>query len=385
MSSTAAPPLIVHVLHALHIGGMENGLVNLVNHLPAERFRHLIVCVEDFSPAFRARITRPDVEVLALERSRIGVWALRRRLYALCRAHRPALVHTRNLSGLDAQLPARLAGVPCVHSEHGWDIDNLQGRAFKPLLLRRLHRPLARRYLAVSRDLARFLVDAVGIPPARVVCQPNGVDAERFAPVPSPARSCLPAPLRNPARVIFGTVGRLQAVKDQATLIRAFAHLVAQGSGPTPGLVLVGDGPLRGELQQLVASLNLGEAVFFAGPSDRVPELMQAMDVFVLPSLNEGISNTLLEAMATGLPVLATRVGGNGELFEAGREGEFFSPEDVTGLAGLMHATAADSARRAAYGRAARTRVEAQFSLPRMMAGYARFYAEALGSEGQSG
>jgi len=218
-----------------------------------------------------------------------------------------------------------------------------------------------------------------------VVCQPNGVDAERFAPAPSPARSCLPAPLRNPARVIFGTVGRLQAVKDQATLIRAFAHRATQGSGPTPGLVLVGDGPLRGELQQLVASLNLGDAVFFAGPSDRVPELMQAMDVFVLPSLNEGISNTLLEAMATGLPVLATRVGGNGELFEAGREGEFFSPGDVAGLAGLMQAMAADSARRAAYGRAARARVDAQFSLPRMMAGYARFYAEALGSEGQSG
>ena len=385
MPSTAPPPLIVHVLHALHIGGMENGLVNLVNHLPADRFRHLIVCVEDFSPAFRARITRPDVEVLALQRSRIGVWALRRRLYALCRARRPALVHTRNLSGLDAQLPARLAGVPCVHSEHGWDIDNLQGRAFKPLLLRRLHRPLARRYLAVSRDLARFLVDTVGVPPARVVCQPNGVDAERFAPATSPARSCLPEPLRNPARVIFGTVGRLQAVKDQATLIRAFAHMVAQGPGPSPGLVLVGEGPLGGELRQLVASLNLGDAVFFAGPSDRVPEIMQAMDVFVLPSLNEGISNTLLEAMASGLPLLATRVGGNGELFEAGQEGDFFAPGDVLALAGLMQAMAKDEARRVAFGHAARARVEAHFSLPRMMAGYAGFYAGALGSEGQSG
>ena len=130
-----SPPLILHVLHALHIGGMENGLVNLVNHLPATAFRHLIVCVEDFSPAFRARIQRPDVEVMALHRSQIGVWALRRALYALCRKRRPALVHSRNLSGLDAVLPARLAGVPCVHSEHGWDIDNLQGRAFKPLAI----------------------------------------------------------------------------------------------------------------------------------------------------------------------------------------------------------------------------------------------------------
>ena len=368
------PPLILHVLHALHIGGMENGLVNLVNHLPADRFRHAIVCVEDFSPAFRARITRPDIEVIALNRSRIGVWALRRALYTLCRTRRPALVHTRNLSGLDAVLPARLAGVPCVHSEHGWDVDNLDGRAWKPLLLRRLHRPLINEYIAVSRDLARFLEQIVGVPESRVHCLHNGVDANRFHPSPHPTRNCLPEAFRDPARVLFGTVGRLQDVKDQATLIRAFAALPQLGHASPPGLVLVGEGPLEARLKALADALGVGEHTAFLGPSDAIPEVMRALDVFVLPSLNEGISNTLLEAMASGLPVLATHVGGNRELFEDGVEGQFFAPRDVPALTHAFVSLLGDPRARARMGAASRARVERHFSLPRMMEGYAGVY-----------
>lgn len=380
--SAQLPPLILHVLHALHIGGMENGLVNLVNHLPPDRFRHAIVCVEDFSPAFRARIVRPDIEVIALNRSRIGVWALRRALYRLFQAHRPALVHTRNLSGLDAVLPARLAGVPCVHSEHGWDVDNLDGRAWKPLLLRRLHRPFIQQYIAVSRDLARFLEQTVGVPRARVHCLHNGVDASRFHPSTQRERACLPEQFRDPARVLFGTVGRLQDVKDQATLIRAFAALPTSGRGSPPGLVLVGEGPLETRLKALAGELGVAERTVFLGPSDAIPEVMRALDVFVLPSLNEGISNTLLEAMASGLPVLATHVGGNRELFEDGVEGRFFAPGDVSALTRAFTTLLDDVATRARLGAASRARVEAHFSLPRMMEGYARVYDLAIGDSG---
>lgn len=377
-----SPPLILHVLHALHIGGMENGLVNLVNHLPATAFRHLIVCVEDFSPAFRARIQRPDVEVMALHRSQIGVWALRRALYALCRARRPALVHSRNLSGLDAVLPARLAGVPCVHSEHGWDVDNLHGRAWKPLLLRRLHRPLINQHIAVSRDLARFLEEAVRVPRARVHCLHNGVDTDRFRPAAPRIRTCLPEAFRDPARMLVGTVGRLQEVKDQATLIRAFAGLLKTSGAPAPGLVLVGEGPLEAPLKALAKEMGVNEHTAFLGPSDTIPEVMRALDVFVLPSLNEGISNTLLEAMASGLPVLATQVGGNRELFEEGVQGRFFTPRDVPALTRALLSLRDDTPRRAQMGAAARAHVETHFSLPRMIAGYAEVYNRVLAARG---
>jgi hypothetical protein len=128
------PPLIVHVIHHLVIGGMENGLVNLINGLPAEAFRHAIVCIEEDSD-FRDRLQRPDVEVIPLHRSKIGVMQLRRKLYQTFKSRQPAIVHSRNMSGLDAILPARLAGVPVrIHGEHGWDVNDLQGNHWKPAL-----------------------------------------------------------------------------------------------------------------------------------------------------------------------------------------------------------------------------------------------------------
>jgi len=371
-------PLILHVLHALHIGGMENGLVNLVNHMPASRFRHAIACIEDYSPAFAARITQADVPLVALHRSHVGVWAMRRALFSLIRRLRPALVHTRNLSGLDALLPARLAGVRCVHSEHGWDVDNLQGQALKPRLLRRLHRPLVSHYIAVSNDLGRYLTRELDVAQSAVTCIHNGVDTTRFHSAAGVARAALPEALRDPARLIIGTVGRLQAVKDQATLLRAFAALLSAHDGVPPALLIAGEGPLDATLRQLAESLGISAHVLFTGPSDRIPELLQAMEVFVLPSLNEGISNTLLEAMASGLPILATRVGGNVELIDEGVEGSFFAPGDVAGLSDKLAAYARAPDLRQRHGDAARLRAERQFSLSAMMDAYAGVYERII-------
>ena len=371
------PPLVLHVLHHLQIGGMENGLVNLINHLPRSRYRHAIVCIEDYTD-FRARITRPDVTISALHRSRIGVWRLRRALYRLCRELRPALVHTRNQSGLDALLPARVAGVPCVHSEHGWDVDNLDGRQWKPLLLRWLHRPFVAQYITVSQHLARFMVEVVGARASRVTQIYNGVDTARFAPTTGQSRAILPAGFRDPALVVIGTVGRIQAVKDQATLLKAFARLSAAQPASAARLVIAGDGPLLVELKALAESLGIAALTAFLGASDRIPEVLQALDVFVLPSLNEGISNTILEAMASGLPVVATAVGGNVELIQESANGQLFSPRDETTLAGILGEYVADPALRATHSLAARQAALSRFSLPTMVDSYAAVYDRVL-------
>jgi sugar transferase (PEP-CTERM/EpsH1 system associated) len=374
--SVDARPLVMHVIHHLLIGGMENGLVNLINHLPEGEFRHVVVCVEDYSD-FRLRIRRADVEVIALHRSRIGVGALRRELYALCRRLKPAIVHTRNLSGLDAIVPAFLARVPArVHSEHGWDVDNLDGRQWKPALLRRLHRPFVHRYVTVSTDLARFLQKRIGVAPARITTICNGVDTARFEPQLHAALPALPPGFDGPGVLRFGTVGRLQAVKDQASLLAALAELVKRRPElrACARLVIVGDGPLRTELAQKAAALGVTDLTHFAGASDDVPAWLRAMHVFVLPSLNEGISNTLLEAMASGLPTLVTAVGGNVELVQEGQGGGFFKPGDVATLATRLTAYFDDEALRQRDAAAARARCEAQFSLRAMVDAYAALY-----------
>src|SRR5450755_1075296 len=122
-----ARPLIVHVIHHLVIGGMENGLVNLVNSLPANRYRHAIICMEDYSD-FRNRIRDPDIAVYSMHKSRLSQWQLYKGLFKLCRKLRPTIVHSRNRSGLDSLLPALVAGVPLrLHGEHGWDVDDIDG------------------------------------------------------------------------------------------------------------------------------------------------------------------------------------------------------------------------------------------------------------------
>jgi sugar transferase (PEP-CTERM/EpsH1 system associated) len=379
-------PLIVHVIHHLVTGGMENGLVTLINNLPASGYRHAIVCIEDHSD-FRQRLTRPDVEVLDMRRSRIGTWRLRWRLFRTFRRLKPAIVHSRNKSGLDALLPARLAGVPhCVHGEHGWDVHDLDGRSTKEQVLRRLHAPLVERYVTVSHSLRDYLEERVGIRPERITTICNGVDTGKFRPAQRKPSGILPDPLLDDDLVVIGTVGRLQPVKDQQTLVRAFADLVRESDdmAATARLLLVGDGPLRDTLAQLVKSLGIAHLATFTGDRTDVAQLLQCMDVFVLPSLAEGISNTVLEAMATGLPVVATRVGGNVELVRDGENGALFDAGDVASLTGLLARYVDEPATRRRHGERSRGRALESFSLRAMVDGYRRAYDSLILGHGGS-
>jgi sugar transferase (PEP-CTERM/EpsH1 system associated) len=373
---TETRPLILHVIHHLVTGGMENGLVSLINNLPSSSYRHAIVCIEDHSD-FRHRLTRPDTEVLEMKRSQIGTWRMRYRLFRTFRRLKPAIVHSRNKSGLDALLPARLAGVPhCVHGEHGWDVHDLDGLSVKEQVLRRLHAPLVERYVTVSRSLRDYLVERVGIRPERITTICNGVDTGKFMPAPRKPADVLPAQLAGEGLVIIGTVGRLQPVKDQRLLLRAFGELVRESPtlAATARLLIVGNGPLRDALTQLAQSLGIAHLTAFTGDRTDVAQLLQCMDVFVLPSLAEGISNTLLEAMATGLPVVATRVGGNVELVRDGENGALFESGDVASLTRLLAGYVTDGGMRRRHGERSRRLALDSFSLEAMIEAYRGAY-----------
>jgi sugar transferase (PEP-CTERM/EpsH1 system associated) len=263
-----------------------------------------------------------------------------------------------------------------VHGEHGWDIHDLDGTKWRPALLRRLHSPLIDRYIAVSKDLEHYLVRRVGIAADRIDQIYNGVDTERFAPSPDKRVAQLPAGFRGEEIIVIASVGRLQPVKDQASLLRAFAELVRgdAGFGDRLRLAIVGDGPLRGDLQRLAEILGITGLTWLPGAIENIPTVLRSFHVFVLSSLAEGISNTLLEAMASGLPVVATAAGGNTELVDDGYCGRLFSPGDVNALTRLLADYATNPSLRRMHGSAARRVAVERFGLDRMVASYLAIY-----------
>jgi sugar transferase (PEP-CTERM/EpsH1 system associated) len=296
------------------------------------------------------------------------------RMARLFRAFRPDIVHTRNWTCIDAVIGARLAGVPVViHGEHGRDASDPHGRNPFRRRVRRLLAPLVTEFVTVSRDLARWLTEDVGIPARKVTQICNGVDTDRFLPGDrDAARRAIGVP---DGLAVVGTVGRLDPVKDHTGLIRAFVEGLAHRAAV---LVIAGDGPTRPELAALVRTLGVDDRVRLLGERDDIPLVLRALDLFVLPSVGEGISNAILEAMATGLPVVATRVGGNGELVSDGLTGRLIEPRSTAALAQAIRQYLDAPLLAKMHGRAARGRAERDFSLERMLAGYSDLYRRCL-------
>ena len=372
-------PLIAHVVYRFDVGGLENGVVNLINHLPQDAYRHVIISLTEITE-FRQRIVRDDVGFFALEKPPGHAFWQYPKLYALFRRLRPDIVHTRNLGALEAVVPAWAAGVPVrVHGEHGRDVGDLDGASKKYQWVRRLYRPFVTYYIALSRDLEHYLSQKVGMSSNRIRQIYNGVDAERFSPAASrqPIPGC---PFDDAKYWVVGTVGRMQTVKDQTTLVRAFIRAleIVPELKSCLRLVLIGDGPLRSEAQYLLEQAGCAELAWLPGERSDVPAVLRGLDCFVLPSLAEGVSNTILEAMACGLPVIATNVGGNSELVAPGISGELVAASDVESMAERMAAYARDGVRARLAGQAGRAIVDQRFSLQAMVAQYQSLYDQLL-------
>jgi len=376
-------PLVAHVIFRLDVGGLENGLVNLINRIPAQRFRHAIISLTDYSE-FRQRLTRVEVPVFALKKplgnnpvTQFNLWRLLNRL-------RPDIVHTRNLAALEATLPAALAGVPVrIHGEHGRDVDDLDGTNTRRQIVRRLYKPFVHQYIALSQDLASYLQHKIGVPTSRITQIYNGVDSTLFHPA-GEYRDAVPHPnFSGPGHFVIGTVGRMQDVKDPLTLARAFVRLMQAmpGSEQRLRLVMVGDGPLRERVRTLLAEAGVDEYAWLPGSRDDIARIMRSFDLFVLPSLAEGISNTILEAMATGLPVLATAVGGNPELIQAGVTGTLVPRDDPESMARAMRDYAESTELCRHHGIEARRTIERKFGMEAMVDAYMTIYDKLLASK----
>ena len=386
MSSAFAPPrLVAHVVNRLDCGGAGNGLLDLIAHMPGERYRHAVLCLRD-PGRFHADLREHGVEVIDLHKREGADPGHFVRMVRALRALRPDVVHTRNLGGLQGQLAAALAGVRLrVHGEYGREFGRESAdprRTRQPSLLRRALRPLVGHYIAASAEQERWLIEQVGAEPSRVSHISNGVDSLEFHPRLGPHAAVGPDGFMRDDAFVIGSVGRMDDAKNDTTLVEAFLRLISSphASHGRLRLMIVGDGPMRAECQAMLDRAGAGHRAWLPGERLDTAQLMRAMDLMVLPALAEGSGNVLLEAMATGLPVVATSVGVHKELVQPGLTGILVPPMSPD----VMAAAIADYCRipemGARHGARARGQVIAHHSLPAMARSYVAVYDALVAS-----
>ena len=294
-----------------------------------------------------------------------------RRLYRLLCAIRPIFLH---LHGYKAALPglpaARLARVPALVTVHNYPAHR---GAFCFPAAGGLVGAKKDRYIAVSRSLAAKLA-ARGIPPDQISVIYNGIDPRPYEAAAARCRR------RRGGRIVVGTAARFAPQKGLSYLIEAAAVLAPLF--PQLHFLIIGDGPGRPGLERLVRQLGLQKRVSFCGYRTDLPRRLAAIDIFVLPSLTEGFSLTLLEAAAAGCALIATQVGGAAELITGGVHGLLVPPADVTALARAIASLVRDPALVRRLAGACRERVRTRFTLKQTLARTAALYSE-LAAEAQ--
>ena len=375
---------IVHVVYSFSIGGLENVIVQLINGLPGDEFEHVVLSLTHVSD-FKDRVARDDVRFIALDKAPGHAFPLYPRIYALLRELKPDVLHTCNLAAMELVPLGWLAGVPRrIQAEHGWDSHDPQGTNARYRRLRKIYKPFISHYVAVSQDIDNYLARSVGVPAARRSLIGNGVDTEFFSPLEKREALVADCPFSAGKHWLIGTVGRLQTVKNQPLLARAFVRLLNMHpeAADRLRLVIIGEGPLRGEIEQVLSDAGYAHLAWLPGARNDVSDLLKRFDCFALPSQTEGTSCTLQEAMATALPVVATAVGGNPALIEDGVTGLLVPPDDEESLADALWHQFQHPEEAMKQGQMARKMAVERFSLESMVARYrALFLAprESLG------
>lgn len=370
MTESADPIRLAFCITELDPGGAERALVELVTRLDRRIVEPRVFCLAEAGP-LADDLARAEIPVECLGVRRKWDLAVIARLARRFRRFRPDLLQTylfhANIAG---RLAGRLAGVPRIVS--GIRVAEHRRRWY--LHLDRWTAGLVDRHICVSRGVADFSVKRGGLKPDTITVIPNGVDVGRYAD--AAAADLTPWGIPPGSRTILA-VGRLDPQKAPFVLLEAAVGLLRDFDDLH--VLYVGDGPLAGELQARIAESGWQERIHLAGRRTDVPKLMRAADCLAQPSLWEGMSNAVLEAMAAGLPVVASRVEGNDELLDDRQTGLLVEPGSATALQSALATLLADPQQAALLGQAAQKKVERDFTWDAAVASYEELYTELIG------
>lgn len=353
---------ILHIVLGLQVGGLEKFVLDLIDKYPSD-INPVIVCLER-----KGELGRQYDHLKIVELSKQPGISLKivRQLLALTKELKIDIIHTHNPSPhFYGAIAGFLTGLPVIHTKHGRNYPS----EIKKVWLNKISSLLSNKIVAVSQNAAEVCLAVEKIPAAKVMVILNGVDTDRFCVAGNDDEE-------KDGVVNIGIVARLSTEKDHQTLLSACKLLTEQTT--SFHLEIIGDGPLRSELVGTVKSLGLGKFITFSGMRHDVYELLRNLDIFVLSSTTEGISLTLLEAMATELPVVATGVGGNTEVVIDGETGYIVPPQNPEEMASKLLLLINDKCLRCEMGIKGRERVVANFSIVETARKYEELYREVL-------
>ena len=369
----------MHILGNFGPGGAEMGVVRLIRDFPDDKVQHSVCsigsnhCMKDFLPKGACFYS------LGIHGANYFAFLP---LYKLFKRTAVDIAHVNNLAPwFDVAIASRLAGCQCIETFHGVEAKS-ERFSLRRRILFRLAARLSASMTAVSGPAAELMARFIKIDNAKIKIIPNGVDTGQFKPRDSKElRLSLRRELELPEEsLLFGCIAALRPVKNHAGLLRAFAKALSlnEGRGDLHNayLVLVGDGSLRDELKRLVCELGLSDRVIFMGHRNDVQRILQVLDAFVLNSYTEGMSYAVLEAMSSGLPIIATDVGANSELIENNREGFLVTPDNVDSMAKALASAIKNRGILWRLGQNAREKVMRYYSLGSMLGSYDKLYKE---------
>ncbi len=360
---TAEPVRVCHIITMLELGGAQQNTLYTVRHLDRSRFDPILVTgaegplVEEArSSGVRTYFMKNLVRPVSPLRDPMALAGLIR----LLRRERPSIVHTHSSkAGILGRIAAAVAGVPIrIHSIHGWGFHADQGAATRGLFvgLERLASGMTTAFVAVSRANVEQGTRLGILEARRAHLIRSGIRLEEFRPAwEGEPPSGLPWAAPSPGGATVGMVACLKPQKAPLDFVRVAAETLR--SAPGARFVLVGDGELRGAVEGLIKETGIGESVTLLGWRRDIPDLLRGFDILLHTSRWEGLPRVFPEAMATGLPVVATRVDGAPEAIEEGVTGLLSEPGEIEAMARSVAALIRDPERRRAMGRAGRARV----------------------------
>lgn len=351
---------ILHIMQSLEVGGMENGVVNIVNKIDKKKYPSTIYCTKALGNLANKL---NDPESVFFKYSETSLFKTSIRLFIYCLRNRPNIIHSHSWGTLvPSFIVAKMLFIKLIHGEHGTVyFDRKKDIARQMYMLARTNKNLF-----VSKMLEKSFKSVITTCVNNHVIY-NGVDINKFKPMNvNVSDYCSNA---NDSLVI-GMVGRLMPVKNHLWLIEVLSEFMDKNIK----LMIVGDGELRSSIEDLIDKKNLASQIYLYGETADPEILMNCFDIFILPSLSEGLSNTIIEAMATGLPVIAADVGGNSELISDAKNGFLYESNNAVDFKDKLNLLIFDHKKRVDFGHVSREIIDDNFKMLSMIENYQNIY-----------